>query len=219
MNNHDRRLKTVMVTKDIEKAFDTIWHAGLKYKLYNNFNLPQLTIKLLCSFLDDRKCYIKFLGILSECIHPQAGVPQGSGLSPTVFIMYTTDLPNPHFDDSLTLLYADDCTQLTRSYSIDDAVGRMNEELDTVSRWEVKWRIRTNPQKTYVTFLSPRRCDNRIAPVYLNNYEQRPLAPLVPKTNCTVLGLEFDRHLKFHLQATQKLGMARRCLAFAAPFW
>ncbi|XP_047491289.1 uncharacterized protein LOC125040661 [Penaeus chinensis] len=33
LNNKDRRLKTVLVTKDVERAFDTVWHAGLKYKL------------------------------------------------------------------------------------------------------------------------------------------------------------------------------------------
>ncbi|XP_069989529.1 uncharacterized protein [Penaeus vannamei] len=54
-NNKDRRLMTVLVTKDVERAFDTVWHAGLKYKLCTKFNFPPLIKKLLCNFLDDRK--------------------------------------------------------------------------------------------------------------------------------------------------------------------
>ncbi|ROT79048.1 putative reverse transcriptase [Penaeus vannamei] len=60
-NTKERRLKTVFVTKDVERAFDTVWHAGLKYKLCTKFNFPPLIKKLLCNFLDDRKLKLKFL--------------------------------------------------------------------------------------------------------------------------------------------------------------
>ena len=111
-NNNDRRLKTVLVTKDVERAFDTVWHAGLKYKLCTKFNFPPLIKKLLCSFLDNRILRIKFLHKVSGNITMHAGVPQGSILSPTLYTLYTNDLPDPTYNDSLTILYADDCTHL-----------------------------------------------------------------------------------------------------------
>jgi hypothetical protein len=50
VHNKDRRLKTVLVTKDVERAFDTVWHAGLKFKLCTKFNFPPLIKKLLLQF-------------------------------------------------------------------------------------------------------------------------------------------------------------------------
>ena len=218
VNNADRQLKTIMVTKDIEKAFDTVWHAGLKYKLCNNFNLPPLTCKLLCSFLDDRQCTIKFLGRMSETFTPQAGVPQGSGLSPTEFIMYTTDLPDPRHDDSLTILYADDCTQLTRAGNLTAAVRKMNRELDAVSRWEQKWRIQTNQAKTQVICFKAGKCRDAIDSVYLNTFEQRPWRRLPFVTQCKVLGVTFDSQLRFNIHASSKTKQAKQALQLLYRF-
>ncbi|XP_047479399.1 uncharacterized protein LOC125032346 [Penaeus chinensis] len=65
----ERRLKTVLVTKDAARAFDTVWHAGLKYKLCTKVKVPSCTKKLLSSFLDDRKLKLKFKGKISDTIH------------------------------------------------------------------------------------------------------------------------------------------------------
>ncbi|ROT70195.1 putative LINE-1 retrotransposable element ORF2 protein [Penaeus vannamei] len=91
----NRRLKTVLVTKDVERAFDTVWHAGLKYKLCTKFNFPPLIKILLCNFLDDRKLKLKFLHHVSGTIRMHAGVPQGSTLSPTLYIVHKR-LTRPH---------------------------------------------------------------------------------------------------------------------------
>ena len=144
-NNADRRMKSVLVTKDVEQAFDTVWHIGLKYKICTKFNLPPLTQRLLCNFLDDRTLKLKFLDHLSDPISMYAGVPQGSGLSPTLYAMYTSDIPDPVHPQSLTMLYADDCTHLTRHVTLKGVVQRINVELNAASRWEHQWRIKTNP--------------------------------------------------------------------------
>ena len=210
-NSADRRMKTVLVTKDVEQAFDTVWHTGLRYKICTKFNFPSLTQRLLCNFFDERKLKLKFLNQISDTITLHAGVPQGSSLSPTLYAMYTTDIPDPINDSSLTILYADDCTHITRCNTLTGVVRRMNRELDLVSRWEHNWRIKTNPGKTKVLHIKPRRCDENIDPIYINQYD-RPLAPLATVDNCKVLGLTFDRQLRFHIQATRKVQQARAAL-------
>jgi len=210
LNNKDRRLKTVLVTKDVERAFDTVWHAGLKYKICTKFNFPSCTKKLLCSFLDDRKLKLKFKGKVSSTINMHAGVPQGSIISPTLYILYTNDLPDPTFPDSLTLLYADDCTHLARHDSLAGVVRRINDELDTVSRWEHKWLIKTNSTKTKVLFINPRH-NPPYDPIYLNSFD-RLQAPLQITHSCTVLGVTFDTMFRFHYHTSSKAALARKTL-------
>ena len=43
---------------DVEKAFDSVWHNGLRYKLMNT-NLPNKIVRLMSSFITDRKISVK----------------------------------------------------------------------------------------------------------------------------------------------------------------
>ena len=38
--NNAQGYKTAILSKDVQKAFDTVWHAGLIWKIHNKFNLP-----------------------------------------------------------------------------------------------------------------------------------------------------------------------------------
>ena len=219
-NNMSRNLKSVVVTKDIEKAFDTVWHDGLKYKFYHNFDLPPCFIKLLCSFLDNRRCSIRFLGKLSESFTPQSGTPQGSSLSPTGFIMFTSDIPRPIRRDSLTLLYADDTTHLTRcnGTGVNGAVRFMNRELNAVSYWEHDWRINTNVAKTKALLIRPRKALDAVDRLYLNRYVRYPRVPLQYVKSCTILGFQFDSRLRFHKQAIAKRKQAKHAMSLLYRF-
>jgi retron-type reverse transcriptase len=77
---------------DIEKAFDTTWHSGLLYKLSESEFSTSL-IKLIGSFLSQRKFRVSVEGVVSTLKVMQAGVPQGSVLSPTLFNTYINDAP------------------------------------------------------------------------------------------------------------------------------
>ena len=57
-----------IVCRDVAKAFDKVWHRGLKYKVLQ-LRLPDLVEKILCSFLDDRTSQIKMFGGLRPLSH------------------------------------------------------------------------------------------------------------------------------------------------------
>lgn len=209
--------KTSLITKDVQKAFDTVWHDGLRYKICTNFNLPTKAKKLLCNFLVDRRMRIRVKNTYSDHFTLSAGVPQGSVLSPTLYIMYTNDLPDPIHADSLTIQYADDVTQLVRhTGGIDSLTERTETELRQVTDWELRWRINTNPTKSQITYFGTRE---RIPPrnIILNPYTNNP-TPIPNKTTNKVLGVTFDNKLSMRQHIDTKRAMAGKALTTIQRF-
>ena len=85
-----------IVCRDVKKAFDKVWHLGIKYKIITIRDLPSIVKKVLCNYLDKRTVQIKVEGVTGEKMQLLSGVPQGGILSPTLYIMYTKDVtPRP----------------------------------------------------------------------------------------------------------------------------
>ena len=66
---------------DVEKAFDNVWHNGLRFKIFQ-LDLPTKMTRWLSDFLVGRLIQVNVNSFFSSQISPKAGVPQGSVLSP-----------------------------------------------------------------------------------------------------------------------------------------
>jgi hypothetical protein len=88
--NFNNNMSTAAVFLDIEKAFDTTWHPGLLYKLSKMHFLTSF-IKLISSFLSNRKFRVSVEGEMSTPREIKAGVPQGSVLSPPLYSLSIND--------------------------------------------------------------------------------------------------------------------------------
>ena len=80
MESFNRGERVVAAFLDVEKAFDNIWHNGLRYKIFQ-LDLPTKMTRL-SDFLVGSVIQVNVNGFLSNQINPKAGVPQGSVLSP-----------------------------------------------------------------------------------------------------------------------------------------
>ena len=147
--------KGAAILLDVEKAFDSVWHNGLKFKLLH-YNLPHKIIRTLSSFLDNRTIKVKADGATSQDIHLRAGTPQGSVLSPILFNIYVNDLPFPHDGPVQISQYADDLALWT-SHRGHAAWKRIRNDLqpalNQLQVWCSKWRIKINASKSQcITF-------------------------------------------------------------------
>ena len=88
MESFNRREHVVAAFLDIGKAFDNVWHNGLMYKIFM-LDFPTKMTYWLSDFLVSRVIQVNVNGFLSDKIGPIAGVPQGSVLSPLLFLIYT----------------------------------------------------------------------------------------------------------------------------------
>ena len=98
--------ETLAVALNITKAFDMVWHKNLFAKLISVDLAPKLC-KLFENFLSGRSIKVVIDGI-SSSFHANAGVPQGSVISPTLFLIYINDLLN--LPSNPVHCYADDST-------------------------------------------------------------------------------------------------------------
>ena len=175
-----------LVMRDVSKAFDKVWHKGLKLKLIR-LGLPECFTKLLCNFLDGRTARIRLEQFLGEVIHLESGVPQGSCLSPTLYAIFTADIPPPRGDWDY-VAYADDITQVImtrapRNCSTRRLALMTQRAIDHISDYEKDWKIATNRSKFKV----------------INLFNQQPVELVVDGTNKaydlygTALGLKFGK--------------------------
>ena len=93
-------------------------------------------------------------GFLSNQMNPRAWVPQGSVLSPLLFLIYVNDLLTPHHKQNSLSQFADDTVQWTFSLNVRFAAKRSQQDLLNLAMWCTKWRIKLNPQKTKVIIFS-----------------------------------------------------------------
>ena len=116
---------------DLSKAFDTLDHDILIYKLHL-YGIRGIVLELFKSYLLNRRQFVTLNGYKSENKVLKCGVPQGSILGPLLFILYINDLCNTS-EVLRYILFADD-TSIFMSHK-DPVVleSVFNNELDNIS--------------------------------------------------------------------------------------
>ena len=187
-----------IVCRDVSKAFDKVWTLGLQYKILQ-LMLPDIIEKTLSSFLVNRTVKIKYEGHMGPKFQLKSGVPQGAILTPTLYILYTADLP-PSREGTIDVLFADDITQVIISQNPSKRLMAIKtaREIQRINLYERKWKIRTNQQKFKLLSISKSKPEE----VTVNNQ-------VIPfSREIQTLGLQIKRTgIRSHIQ--QRLKMAK----------
>ncbi|KAF2356244.1 Reverse transcriptase domain [Trinorchestia longiramus] len=83
-----------VILRDVSKAFDKVWHTGLKYKI-SQLYLDPLFTKILPNFLSDRTAAIRIANHTGQPFPIKSGVPQRAVLPQHYTIFIHTTFPRP----------------------------------------------------------------------------------------------------------------------------
>jgi hypothetical protein len=152
-NNLAANMPTLALYVDYRKAYDMVWHGGLLVKL-KELEMPVELLKIISSWLKDRQGYIVFGEKKSDKFQIDVGLPQGSSLSPYLFIVYHCDLVHCLGAHS-GHLFADDLCVLIRA-PITKALSPIIEYLEKegtkvcsrIAEYAKKWKQPINVVKT-----------------------------------------------------------------------
>ncbi len=118
---YENNEKSGAVFVDLTAAYDTVWHAGLTLKLLRMIPCKHM-VRLIMEMITNRSFVLTAGETKSRLRRLRNGLPRGSVLAPSLFNVYTADLPTTV---STKYVYADDICLLYSAKNF----GNINETL------------------------------------------------------------------------------------------
>ena len=196
---------------DFKKAFDSIWHEGLYYKILQS-GVGGKVYDIIKSMYSENKCGVKIGDQRTEFFTPKRGVRQGCSLSPTLFNIYINELAVQleqsaapglllHDTEVKFLLYADDLVLLSPTEK------GLQQNLALVEDFCQNWALTVNLKKTKIMiFQKKARCQENKFEFLLGN------TALEHTLNYTYLGLTITASGSFSKAVNALKEKARRAL-------
>lgn len=148
----DDKYKCLGIFLDLSKAFDTV-SVPLLIKKLEKFGVRGIALDLLIDYLTDRTQFIKIDSHISDTLSVNYGVPQGSILGPTLFLIYVNELCNITANQSSIFAYADDTAIIAYGRTWEETIAIAESVLSLVMTWLTNNLLTLNILKTkYLTF-------------------------------------------------------------------
>ena len=193
---------------DFSSAFDTVDHPILVHRPLTEFGFTDAVLQWFSSYLTDRTHYVSLSNHCSAFAPVHSGVPQGSVLGPTLFIMYIKHLSATI--DSHSIIhhsFADDL-QLHMYAPPDGIYGllhSMQSCLSDVNAWATANMLKLSDYKTELMLVTSKRTKhlhNLPTTITIEN------AQMTFKQSVKKLGFTLDYHLAMNAHVSNS---ARTC--------
>ena len=199
---------------DLSKAFDCLVHDLLIAKLHAyGFTIPSL--KLINSYLTNRKQRVKINNEYSSWSNILLGVPQGSILGPLLFNIYMCDMFF-HIGKIDIIGYADDNTPYLTDVNCSSIVENLQSSAGEMSKWFNQNYMLLNADKCHLLLTGPEKSTQtmRLGAKVINSSDGGTLLGFFIDTKLT-----FESHiLRLCEKASQKIHALSRISPYI-DFW
>ncbi|RKL06834.1 hypothetical protein BFJ70_g16980 [Fusarium oxysporum] len=195
-----RNKVVTLVTMDIQGAFDTVMRNRLVLRLREQ-GWPDHLARWVESFMMERSARVRYHDTTTPLSSLQCGLPQGSPVSPILFLLYTEPIyrlgnPQGRFG------YADDTATLSVGDTVDETTAMASSSVDEMVRWGAANGVSFDPKKTEVMHFS--RSKLRTAPVVHHGGVEKH-----PESALRWLGIWLDSRLSFRLHVEKWAAKAK----------
>lgn len=192
--NLNNSKKCITVFLDLAKAFDTIPHSLLLEKL-ENIGIRGTALNVFKSYLTDRKQAVKIKDYISEKATIKTGCPQGTVISPILFLIFLNDLCNLSINGEI-ISYADDTCLIFEGDTWEQTLNTASNGLNIVYGWLNSHLLSLNIKKsTFLTFSITKADEPPLNRIYFNNQ----LNFIEKRNSVKYLGVMVDNHLKWNI--------------------
>ena len=137
---------------DFAKAFDKVPHKRLLEKC-RGLGLDGRVLEWIRVWLEDRKQRVVLNGVASEWAGVLSGVPQGSVLGPTLFLIFINDIDRAvDVTNSILLKFADD-TKVARVVENQEDQAELQNTINRLEEWSREWQMLFNSSKCHILHL------------------------------------------------------------------
>ena len=164
----DAGLVVAVAFIDFKKALDRVSHTILEMKLERDFGISGLLLDWLKSYLKERQQFTAVNGSTSEMIPISYGIPQGSVLGPTLFTLFTNDLPSSVSSGSV-YMFANDTTVYCVSDTAEKSIAQLDSSLRELNEWCLINRLTPHPSKSEAMLISRINPPANIPPIFIGN--------------------------------------------------
>lgn len=140
-----RKNSVLGVFIDLEKAFDMMWRDGVLFKL-QNLGISGLIYNWIHDFLSERSIRVKVGTSISEKYLVENGSPQGSVISPILFIILLNDIPT--IKGVNLSLFADDSAIWRAGPKEDKNLHEIQLQLSIMKQFFDSWGFKVSTTKT-----------------------------------------------------------------------
>ena len=191
---------------DVKGAYNGVSKEHLLQQLRRR-RVPEVLVRWIDDFCTDRKACVAVNGMTSE-VHelPQAGLPQGSPLSPILFLFFNAELLQHRIPYGKSIGFVDDITMWVVGPSSEENTTRIQESvIPRLESWEASSGATFEADKTQFIHFPPRREGTEVSstPICFKNEEVKPMGQV------KILGLIMDQKLSYRIHLTEVAERAR----------
>ena len=193
---------------DLSKAFDSVSHSKLLYKL-SKYGIKDTELDWFADYLFGQTMQVSYTS-LSEPRFVKVGVPQGSVIGPLLFLIFYNDITDVIHSASI-IKYADDTVIYVAGKNVKDINLRLSNTMNSLAYWLHENELVLNLKKgkteglLFGTAQRLRKVKERFNVIYRGNL-------IEVTTRYRYLGIEIDASLNLNSQFERNFKRASRRL-------